>query len=58
VIKLRGTYRLPATFIERLLTDADAGAQVVVEDYAAKWIAEHETAANGSVGAAEAVGVL
>lgn len=41
VIRFRGTYRLPAAFIDRLLADAEAGAQVVVEDYATTWIAEH-----------------
>lgn len=59
VIKFRGTYRLPATFIDRLLDDADAGAQVVVEDYTAAWLAEHQTADNTLAGADEAAaGVL
>lgn len=59
VIKFRGTYRLPAAFIERLLKDADAGAQVVVEDYAAAWIAEHQPADGPLADLGEAaVGVL
>lgn len=59
VIKFRGTYRLPAAFIDRLLEDADAGAQVVVEDYAAAWIAEHQPADGTLAGADEvAAGVL
>lgn len=45
VIKFRGTFRLPAAFVERLIADAEAGSQVVVEDYARDWIAAVSTAA-------------
>src|SRR5215471_15606081 len=33
--------RLPRAFVERMVADACAGAQVDMEEYAAAWLAEH-----------------
>jgi len=44
VIQCRRTYRVPAAFVDRVVTAAKAGAQVVVEDYAAQWVAEQDRA--------------
>ncbi|MFC3981395.1 helix-turn-helix domain-containing protein, partial [Streptosporangium jomthongense] len=36
-VKFRSTYKVPRTFIERLIAAAESGQSVVVEEYAAAW---------------------
>lgn len=40
---------VPRAFVERLIRDALAGRTVVVEEYAAAWLQEHDGAPSSSV---------
>ncbi len=44
VVKFRGTYRVPRRFVEQMLASAVPGSPVVVEDFAAAWIAANRGA--------------
>jgi hypothetical protein len=39
------TRRIPRAFVDRIVADASAGAQVDIGEYAAAWLAEHTQAA-------------
>jgi excisionase family DNA binding protein len=39
--KVQKTRRIPRAFVDRMIADACAGAQVDMEEYAAAWLAEH-----------------
>jgi excisionase family DNA binding protein len=39
--RVQKTRRIPRAFVERMIADACAGAQVKLEEYAAAWLAEH-----------------
>jgi excisionase family DNA binding protein len=39
--RVQKTRRIPRAFVDRVVADASAGAQVDMEEYAANWLAEH-----------------
>jgi len=39
--RVQKTRRIPRAFVDRMVADASAGAQVDMEEYAAAWLAEH-----------------
>lgn len=39
--KVQKIRRIPRAFVERMIADASAGAQVDIDTYAAAWLAEH-----------------
>jgi excisionase family DNA binding protein len=39
--RVQKTRRIPRAFVDRMVADACAGAQVDMEEYAAAWLAEH-----------------
>ena len=39
--RVQKTRRIPRAFVDRMVADACAGAQVDMEEYAATWLAEH-----------------
>jgi excisionase family DNA binding protein len=39
--RVQKTRRIPRAFVDRMVADAGAGAQVDMEEYAAAWLAEH-----------------
>jgi excisionase family DNA binding protein len=39
--RVQKTHRIPRAFVDRMVADACAGAQVDMEEYAAAWLAEH-----------------
>jgi excisionase family DNA binding protein len=39
--RVQKTRRIPRAFVDRMIADADAGAQVDIEEYAVAWLAEH-----------------
>jgi len=39
--RVQKTRRIPQAFVDRMVADACAGAQVDMEEYAAVWLAEH-----------------
>ena len=46
--RVQKTRRIPRAFVDRMVADACAGAQVDMEEYAAAWLAEHPQAAGGT----------
>ena len=42
--RVQKTRRIPRAFVDRMVADACAGAQVDMEEYAAAWLAEHTQA--------------
>ena len=42
--RVQKTRRIPRAFVDRMVADACAGAQVDMEEYAAAWLAEHSLA--------------
>ena len=42
--------RIPRTFVDRIVADACAGAEVDLEEYTASWLAEHARPAPGDHG--------
>jgi excisionase family DNA binding protein len=42
--RVQKTRRIPRAFVDRMVADACAGAQVNMEEYAADWLAEHALA--------------
>jgi excisionase family DNA binding protein len=42
--RVQKTRRIPRAFVDRIVADACAGAQVDMEEYAAAWLAEHAPA--------------
>jgi excisionase family DNA binding protein len=42
--RVQKTRRIPRAFVDRIVADACAGAQVDMEEYAAAWLAEHTSA--------------
>jgi excisionase family DNA binding protein len=50
--RVQKTRRIPRAFVERMVADAGAGAQVDMEEYAAAWLAEH-VRAPGSIASHE-----
>jgi excisionase family DNA binding protein len=42
--RVQKTRRIPRAFVDRMVADACAGAQVDMEKYAAAWLAEHALA--------------
>jgi excisionase family DNA binding protein len=42
--RVQKTRRIPRAFVDRMVADACAGAQVDMEEYAAAWLAEHALA--------------
>jgi excisionase family DNA binding protein len=46
--RVQKTRRIPRAFVDRLVADACAGAQVDMEEYAAAWLTEHPQAAGGT----------
>jgi excisionase family DNA binding protein len=42
--RVQKTRRIPRAFVDRIVADACAGAQVDIEEYAAAWLAEHASA--------------
>ena len=42
--RVQKTRRIPRAFVDRMVADACAGAQVNMEEYAADWLAEHAVA--------------
>ena len=45
--KVQKIRRIPRAFVERIVADATAGAEVDVEAYGAAWLAEHEQHVSG-----------
>jgi excisionase family DNA binding protein len=45
--RVQKTRRIPRAFVDRMVADASAGAQVDLEEYAAVWLAEHARAPSG-----------
>ena len=43
-VKFRGTYRVPRRFVDDFLAAAVPGHVVVIEDYAAEWVARNTPA--------------
>jgi hypothetical protein len=39
--RVQKTRRIPRAFVDQMIADACAGAQVDVAEYAAAWLAEH-----------------
>jgi excisionase family DNA binding protein len=46
--RVQKTRRIPRAFVDRMVADACAGAQVDIEEYAAAWLAEHIEAPGGA----------
>jgi len=42
--RVQKTRRIPRAFVDRMVADACAGAQVDIEEYASAWLAEHAQA--------------
>jgi excisionase family DNA binding protein len=42
--RVQKTRRIPRAFVDKMVADACAGAQVDMEEYAAAWLAEHGSA--------------
>src|SRR6266487_2133603 len=42
--RVQKTRRIPRAFVDRMVADACAGAQVNMEEYATDWLAEHALA--------------
>ncbi len=47
--RVQKTRRIPRAFVDRMVADACAGAQVDMEEYAAAWLAEHARPPGGAV---------
>jgi excisionase family DNA binding protein len=46
--RVQTTRRIPRAFVDRMVADACAGAQVDMEQYAAAWLAEHAEVPGGA----------
>jgi excisionase family DNA binding protein len=46
--RVQKTRRIPRAFLDRMVADACAGAQVDMEEYAVAWLAEHGLTADGA----------
>jgi excisionase family DNA binding protein len=51
--RVQKTRRIPRAFVDRMVADACAGAQVDMEGYAASWLAEHAEVPSGAAQDAE-----